>query len=73
MAFPQNRNRSQNLLSVYLRIRSKQFQLGVLTPKCKEDTQEDKAISLKTGEMICSGLSWGSSEAVLLEDDINDS
>lgn len=31
---------------------------------CKEDLQVDKNISLKIGEVVCSGHSWGSLEAL---------
>ena len=42
-------------------------------PRHKADFQVDKNLSLKAGGELCSGLSWGSLEAVLLGEGINDS
>lgn len=39
----------------------------------KEDIQVDQDISVTVGGVVCLGLSWGSLEAVLLEEGINDS
>ena len=43
--------------------------------RCKKDLQvgPDKGISLNEGGVVCSGLSWGSLEAVLLGKGIKDS